>query len=527
MNYLNQLNQTANADEFILTQKEDMKKNLAGGVSFKADKFSSLNRWLFAGSFDNAFYETKESITSANFDTLKDCITENPVKVAELILNASNKGTMKSQHTCILALVFLSMGDEVAKNEYKRIFNSVVRTASHLYEFVAYVKQFRGTGTIIKKSVNNWILNNKDLEYQFLKYQQRNTFSNRDILRIFKPVPRNEVQDSLFSWVVGKEKPIHESLKRIDIYEKLKLGQLSNKEVVDAIIDLGLTQEMIPSNIERDESIWSALFLKMPITATLRNLPTLTRKGILKGRMLNVLEERFSKDNLQKSRLHPLEIANALKFYSSGGTLGKSKGEIYAPINFVVDLLDESITNAFENVEPTGLNFFHALDISGSMTMRESGNLSLSPMEVETIMALSTIKSEKDYFIGGFSNNFKPLDFFKRTSSLKDTFSNMNGLNFGGTNAGSAYKYAIDNKMFTDVFVFWTDNENWSGSQPSQLLEEYRNRINPNVKAIYITLAPYSDNITLANPKDKLSFDIAGFSTDTPKLISLLSSGSV
>lgn len=529
---------TAKATEFIPGRKNDMKKNLAGGVSFKADKFTALRRWLLTGSFSNFFYESSRKNTNENLDTLIECIKESPTEVADEILYASNHGTMASQHTCILALVHLSNSeDEKAKKAFRDIFNDIVRTASHLYEFIAYTKQIRGMGKTIHKAVNGWIKarNTFDLEYQFLKYQQREGFSNRDVLRLFKPIPRDEVEDSLFSWIAKKDKPLSNELKRISIYEKLKKNEATKKEVVSAISELGLTHEMIPANVTRDTDIWTALFYKAPMTATIRNLATYTRNGVFDGKrgMKNIdfLEEKLSKENLAKSRIHPLEVANALKIYSSGGNIGLSRNTEFEPNQRVMDIVERAVNDSFEVQESTGIHFFHALDISGSMTWGDMPGLFLNPFEIETIVALTTVKNEKNYYVGGFSDNFIHLPEYRKNATIESAIRGAENYSFGGTNASSAYQHAIDKNIYTDVFVFWTDSMNWGGyprgGQPSEYLKKYRKFVNPNAKAIYITLVPYSDNVSLADPKDPMSYDIAGFSNETPKLITMIAEGKI
>lgn len=168
-------------------RKDEMKKNLAGGFAFKASDFTSLKRWLLTGSMSNAFYQTKEEMSEDNVNLLKRCITQNPVKVAELIFYASNKGI--SNHTPILALVYLSMGDFIAKKEFRELFSRIIRNASHLYEFMSYVKPLRGMGKTIHKAIRDWLENKeaKELEYQFLKYQNRYGWTGRDVLRMMKP----------------------------------------------------------------------------------------------------------------------------------------------------------------------------------------------------------------------------------------------------------------------------------------------------------------------------------------------------
>ena len=97
-------------------------------------------------------------------------------------------------------------------------------------------------------------------------------------------------------------------------------------------------------------------------------------------------------------------------------------------------------------------------------------------------------------------------------------------LNFGGTDASSAYNWMIKNKCYADVICFWTDCESWAGyKHPSQALAEYRQKVNPDAKAIYISLV--LNDITLVDPKDPNSWDIAGFDPITPRLIQSIASG--
>lgn len=58
---------------------------------------------------------------------------------------------------------------------------------------------------------------------------------------------------------------------------------------------------------------------------------------------------------------------------------------------------------------------------------------------------------------------------------------------------------------------------------PSQALAQYRKKVNPDVKAVYVTLTPYQ--ITLVDPKDSLSWDLAGFDPGTPRIIQMLATG--
>lgn len=536
----------------ILGREKEMKENLAGGYAFKADDWQALRRWLLCGSLTNGFYQSSFDMTTQNLEIIKRLVNENPKKVAEEILYASKKGI--NVQIPILGLVFLSMGNKEAKGAFKEVFGEVIRTASHLYTFFKYNKMLRGFGRLIHSSVNSWLDSHdpKELEYQFLKYQSREGWSAKDVLRIVKPVESDPIKSNLYGWIVGKSDNIDEAFERIKIYETLKQG-LSESDVVDAINKYRLTWEMVPANIERTKAVWKAIFMNMPVGATIRSLGNLTEKGIFEdSEMIYTLDKRMSKENIHKAYVHPISTANAYKVYTSAGYYGKSKLS-WTPNNKVSSILERVIEDSFDNVEKTNKKFMFGLDVSGSMTGFRGGgdvkSMILSPMEIEATIALATVRTEEEVFVGGFSDNYTPLPGWNKSlewsTTLKTINSAMNysgwrgsnGKNivdgiwpnsFGGTNAGSTYEYAIRHKIDADVFVFFTDSENWLGYHPAEALKKYRNVMQkPEAKAIYITLLPYSDNITLVDPKDRFSYDVAGFSADTPKIISFIAKGDI
>ncbi|MBD0265637.1 MAG: hypothetical protein ICV78_23820 [Tolypothrix sp. Co-bin9] len=62
----------------------------------------------------------------------------------------------------------------------------------------------RGFGKVVREAGKNWLQTEdiKGLAYQLLKYQQRQGFSNRNVLRLFHVKPPREDHRQLFEWVV-------------------------------------------------------------------------------------------------------------------------------------------------------------------------------------------------------------------------------------------------------------------------------------------------------------------------------------
>ncbi len=531
MNYkfFTQKNTNTPQTQPIPGRESEMIQGRSKGWMFDAGIWKMLRRCLLIGTAQNTYYAGKKELTEDFVAVLQQAIAENPNKVAEEILYASD-GRAINNSAPILALVLLSMGETPeAKKAFQEIFPQVIRTGSHFYEWLNYTKSLRGFGKIVREVGKTWLSREdvKGLAYQLLKYQQRQGFSHRDALRLFHVKPPTEEHRQLFEWVVKgwEELPTEipsDVLAQIWWYEWLKRNPDKTHE---AITKGHLTHEMAAPVGKMDQQAWQLLFKEMPIGAMLRNLGSLTELGVLRtdeGANLERVEAVLNhKEYLRKGRIHPIDVLKALKTYQSGGRLGRSK-KTWTPVPRIVDILEKAVELSFEVVKPTGKVFMHAVDVSGSMGGLIA-DIGLSCCEVATTMALVTAKAETNYMIRGFATDFRDLKITE-----KDSFSSAVGKatnqNFGGTDASVTYEWMIKNKFKANVVCFWTDSESWAGNKhPSQALAEYRKKVNPEVKAVYVTLAPYK--ITLVDPKDPMSWDLAGFDPSTPRVIQMLATG--
>lgn len=511
-----------------------MVKGKSGGFAFEADVWQKLRRCLLIGTSSSTYYADKHELTSEFVDVVKEAIALDSNRVAQEILYASD-GHSINNSAPLFALALLSAApSKEAKASFKELFPQVVRTGSHFYEWLNYTKSVRGMGRLIKEAGQQWLAQDvKKLSYQLLKYQQRNGYSGRDVLRLFKPVPTTAQHGDLFHWVtkgwsdddLGTLDVHPEELAQIWWFEYLKRNP---NDGVRAVREGRLTHEMTTGIAHMTPEVWQELFLSMPMTALLRNLGSLTEIGVLrfdKTANLDLVESKLlNPDTLRKARIHPIDVLKALKTYQSGGRDGRSQ-KTWAPVPRINDTLDKCLNLSFDVQEPSGKVFMHAIDVSASMSDKVTGKLDLRRCDVAGVMALATAKAEKNYIIRGFSNQFIDLGI-----SSSDTFINaiakVQKNNFGSTDASLAYEWALSNKTHVDLFCTWTDNESFAGYRhPSQALTEYRQRVNPNAKAVYISLAPYS--ISQVDPSDNMSYDIAGFDPSTPRYIQMIAEGSI
>jgi hypothetical protein len=90
---------------------------------------------------------------------------------------------------------------------------------------------------------------------------------------------------------------------------------------------------------------------------------------------------------------------------------------------------------------------------------------------------------------------------------------------FSSTDCALPMIHALKNKEEVDAFVIYTDSETYMGTiHPQAALEEYRKGTGIDAKLIVVGMT--SNCLTIADPKDINTLNLAGFDTATPRIIS-------
>jgi len=109
------------------------------------------------------------------------------------------------------------------------------------------------------------------------------------------------------------------------------------------------------------------------------------------------------------------------------------------------------------------------------------------------------------------------------TMTIADALSLVN-LPFSATDCSLPMIHALKNKEPVDAFVIYTDSETYMGKiHPQAALEEYRQATGIDAKLIVVGMT--SNCLTIADPKDMNTLNLAGFDTATPRLINDFISG--
>jgi 60 kDa SS-A/Ro ribonucleoprotein len=89
---------------------------------------------------------------------------------------------------------------------------------------------------------------------------------------------------------------------------------------------------------------------------------------------------------------------------------------------------------------------------------------------------------------------------------------------FSSTDCALPMVRALENREQVDAFVIYTDSETYMGKiHPQVALEEYRRGMGIDAKLIVVGMT--SNCLTIADPKDLNTLNLAGFDTATPRII--------
>jgi 60 kDa SS-A/Ro ribonucleoprotein len=503
-----------------------MVKNNAGGYGFAVDEWARLDRFLVLGSEGGAYYVGERALTRENATSVTALLQKDGGRVVDRIVEISDAGRAPKNDPALFALALAaSLGDAATKRRAFEALPKVARIPTHLFTFVEAAQGLRGWGKGMRQGVASWYATRKDLGYQLSKYQSRNGWSNRDLMRLSHfnrtTYARPELRDA-YHWVnkgwewVGDQPHPDPVMRPIWAFERAK--RASKDEVVKLIREHRLVRECVPTQFLNDADVWDALLQDMPATAMVRNLGTMTRVGLLKplSAAAKLVAERLNDvERLRKVRLHPLAVLTALKTYAQGH--GEKSDKTWTPVPQVVAALDDAFYGAFQAVEPTGRRWLLGIDVSGSMSCKIAGS-PLSCCEAATALALVTVRTERQSYAAAFNQGLREVPFNAKTS-LQEALRHTTNINGGGTDCAMPMLGALQSKLEVDTFVVLTDNETWAGiMQPYQALRQYREATGIPAKLIVVGMA--ASNFTIADPADKGMLDVVGFDLAVPALMS-------
>lgn len=506
--------------------------NSAGGYTFVHDDAARLRRFLTLGVDGGTYYASAGALGRENAEVVARMAAADPVTLVDTIVQVSTSGAAPRQNPALFALAYAASVPESAALALAAL-PRVARTGTHLFLFAGYVEQFRGWGRGLRRAVGGWYTT-KDADavaYQAVKYRQREGWSHRDLLRLAHPVTADPALRATFDWIVRGATGEH-TPALVEAF--LRAQEASDAAAWSALVrDAGLTWEMLPDAALAEPAVWDALLdVGMPATALMRQLPRLTRLGLLPavgGRTDEVASLLADSERLRRARVHPVDVLVAQRTYASGRS-ARGAGS-WEPTQRIADALDAGFYAAFGSVEPAGKRMLLAVDVSGSMST-PIGGMPLTAREASAALALVQLATEPDATAVGFTTGagggwhpaeLKPLRISPRRR-LDDALRVVDEMPMGGTDCAQPMLYALANGLEVDTFVVYTDNETWHGHvHPYQALRQYRERTG--IAARLVVVGMTATEFSIADPSDPGMLDVAGFDAAVPALISQFARG--
>lgn len=513
-------------------------KNSDGFYVYAVDIWKRLDRFLILGSEGGSFYASEQTLTVDNAENVVACIQEDGVKAVDRIAEISRLGRAPKNDPAIFALAIAAkLGNEETRRAAFQALPVVCRIPTHLFHFADYAEGFGGWGRAQRRAVASWYTDkpSSKLAYHLAKYQQRDGWSNRDLLRLSHAKPATPMQNTLFHWVTqgsldltaaGEEDDL-KALRFIGAFEQVKRAS-SVEEVVGLINEYNLTREMVPTQFLSDRRVWEALLNRMPVGAMVRNLGNMSKHELLvpfSEASKLVVDRLQDGELLRKARMHPLQLLTALKTYESG--TGFRGGGGWTPVPKVLEALEKAFYLAFENIEPSGKRHLLCLDTSGSMTfVKMAGMPNLTPRDGSAVMAMVTTRTEPESLFISYSDTASELPF-TGSWNLQAVLQRLAKFPAYGTNCAAPIELAIKRGYDVDTIILYTDSEtNARGKrQPVVALRDLRQKLGHDVKFIVVGMT--SNGFSVADPDDASMLDCVGFSTDTPAVISEFSAGRI
>lgn len=502
---------------------EKQVKNQQGFYVFQTEAWNQLSRFLIMGTTAPTYHAGTKNIDK-NVRVLEKLVKEDAVRVINTVLLYDQQGRLikKQPAIFVIAYVLTSAEDLVARKDAVYVASQVIRTGRDISSLVEEIVALKG-GTfsrLSRQAVAYWYNMPVDrLAYQVVKYRNTGQFSHRNVLRLAHPVPRTEEHVPVFKYLTGKltggEGEMPQVIYTFELLNRMaNEGRLDEKVLCNTIRNERLTHEMVPTQFKNSPKVWEVLAEDMPFTATVWNLSTFSRLGLLKEfsdfeRM--ILARLRNKEQIEKSRIHPFKLLVAIRNYEKGSGFRNT----WNVNNRVVEALEEALYISLQNVENTGTRYGLVVDTSGSMTMGNVIGSDIQPIEVAGAMAAINCR-QGDAVVLGVNNHITKLPITK-SSGIADVVRMIRNCGGYTTNLGLGIEYFLNNRIKVDCLIYYTDNEINQGRHPVQLFDKYKSTVNQDAKIVCVAMTANDFTIFPDGRGDVLN--IAGFDANAPQVI--------
>ncbi len=441
--------------------------NEAGGRAYKLAPKHALAQVAATGSFGNTFYSDADTQLKEML-TLIDQVDDNQY-LAQLALYARQKAHMKDMPAALL--VALSSRDTELMH---RIFDRVVDNGRMLRTVFQMIRSGQFTGphgksrvglsSSVQRAFRRWL--NEASTAQLLSASVGNDPSLRDVLRMARPMPKDNQRRALFGWLTDKEVAKWAPATEADLppeVQALIAYRASETEDGQALIagDIDGVRWDLMADSARGPKVWTALALKMGPQALRMNLNTLLRHDVFKSSaMVDYVADRIANESeIRRARQFPYQYLAAYLNVAE---------EIPHKIK---SALQGAAEIACGNVPRLPGPVVIGLDTSGSMGCAVTGNRGrgatskMRCVDVAALFAAAILRNNPDSVVipfdtAAYDAKMDPSD------SILSIAARLAKYGGGGTNCALPLEAAnsrFANRKFAGAILV-SDNESWIGS---------------------------------------------------------------
>ena len=295
--------------------------NKAGGRAYKLDSKHALAQMAATGCFNGVYYASADS----QLDELRKLIDEidDNVFLAKLAVYARERAYMKDMPAALL--VVLSKRDpELMHRAFDRVVDNgrVLRTMFQMIrsgQFNHGTKAGVGLSSSVQRAFRRWL--NEASVSKLLSASIGERPSLRDVLRMARPVPKDNQRRALFGWLTDKEPAKWAPATVADLPQQVQAliayRQAETAEAQALIAgDLGVRWDLL-AGAARGPLVWKAIARRMGPQALRMNLNTLMRHEVLSSKiadreMVDFVASRLANaSEIRRSRQFPYQFLAA------------------------------------------------------------------------------------------------------------------------------------------------------------------------------------------------------------------------
>jgi 60 kDa SS-A/Ro ribonucleoprotein len=497
-----------------LTKPVEVKNNC--GISiYQISPEQRLRRFLILGTDSNTYYQSAKELTIENCEAIIKIIKDDSQLVLTTLIDVvQTKAAPRQPPVILLAYLLHRYGCHDVRNELIKLTKDMFHTPTDVFTLCNYIEKIdKKWNRSLKQLVSAYYKKPvTDLEYVMNKYQQREGFCHRDVMRLTHMKPEAG-QEEIFHYIakINATTPeeVPDSLPLTKIVKAIHCGRADALQCLDVVP--GLTWEMLPTASLNNVEVLKRLLPKMPTRAFLRNLTRFVIAGIDPQALVDRIE------HLQW--IHPCHILNTWMAFKQGSSAHNDRTwKVDGKINLA---LEKAFNNALGFTDMPDKRVFITLDVSPSMQSGKCGATNLTPMGASIALAgpFAHMDATTIGAFAGVENNIAVFDkaWCKTYEGFQKIVTHASQ-GWGRTDCALPMAIAYDHDQFFDAFIIITDNEtNTRNVSPMQMLYKYRAKMNPNAKLIVVSMI--ANDFTIANPEDPCCLDVVGWDTNIPMVI--------